>query len=57
MFAHANQEFLEMVETQTAQGYTFEYVGKTEVTDEVAMPETDQITGKDYYYWFLTKPE
>ena len=56
MFSIANQEFLEMVDTQTQQGYTWERVEKTEVTDEIALPVVDQITGKKYYYYYLTEP-
>jgi len=57
LFSVDNAEYLEMVDTQTKQGYTWEHVGKTEVTDEVALPAVDERTGKEYYYWYLTKPE
>ena len=57
IFFAGNAEFFEMVDTQTKQGYTWEHVGKTEVTDEVALPVVDERTGKKYYYWYLTKPE
>lgn len=57
IFFAGNAEFFEMVDTQTKQGYTWEHVGKTEVTDEVALPAVDERTGKKYYYWYLTKPE
>ena len=57
LFSTANAEFLEMVDTQTQQGYTWEYVGKTEVTDEIALPAVDERTGKKYYYYYLTEPK
>ena len=57
LFASANADFFEMVDTQTKQGYTWEYVGKTEVTNEVALPVVDEQTGKKYYYYYLTEPK
>lgn len=57
LFFEGNKEFFEMVDTQTKQGYTWERVGKTEVTNEIALPAVDERTGKKYYYWYLTKPE
>ena len=57
LFFAGNAEYFEMVDTQTKQGYTWEYVGKTEVTDEIALPAVDERTGKKYYYYYLTKPE
>jgi len=57
LFFEGNKEYFEMVDTQTKQGYTWEYVGKTEVTDEIALPAVDERTGKKYYYYYLTKPE
>ena len=57
LFFAGNAEYFEMVDTQTKQGYTWEYVGKTEVTDEIALPAVDEQTGKKYYYYYLTKPE
>ena len=54
MFGFANQDFLNMVEEQTEQGYTWESVERTEVTTETALPSTED--GVDVYYWFLTKP-
>jgi hypothetical protein len=55
MIGLANQEFFEMVDRQTSQGYTWERVGRTVVTDEIAFPVTEQ-DGTDIYYWYLTKP-
>lgn len=55
LFFEGNKEFFEMVDTQTKQGYTWEYVGKTEVTNEVALPAVDEQTGKKYYYYYLTE--
>lgn len=57
LFFEGNAEFFEMVDTQTKQGYTWERVEKTEVTDEIALPVVDQTTGNKYYYWYLTAPE
>jgi hypothetical protein len=57
LFFEGNKEYFEMVDTQTKQGYTWEYVGKTEVTDEIALPAVDERTGKKYYYYYLTKPQ
>ena len=57
MFSTANEEFLEMVNNQTKQGYTWERVEKTEVTDEIALPAVDERTGKKYYYYYLTEPK
>jgi hypothetical protein len=57
LFFAGNAEFFEMVDTQTKQGYTWEYVGETEVTNEVALPAVDERTGKKYYYWYLTAPK
>lgn len=51
----SNPEFFEMVDTQTKQGYTWEYVGRTEVTDEVALPAVEE-NGTKVYYWYLTSP-
>lgn len=50
-----HQEFLEMVEDQTKQGYTWEYVGRTVLTDEIALPTKEQ-DGTLVYYWYLTEP-
>jgi len=55
LFSTANAEFLEMVDTQTKQSYTWEYVGRTVVTDEVALPAVEQDDTK-VYYWYLTEP-
>ena len=57
LFFADNAEYFEMVDAQTKQGYTWEYVGKTEVTDEIALPAVDERTGKEYYYWYLTEPK
>ena len=57
LFFADNAEYFEMVDTQTKQGYTWEYVGKTEVTDEIALPAVDERTGKKYYYYYLTEPK
>ena len=57
LFSTANAEFLEMVDTQTKQGYTWERVEKTEVTDEIALPYVEEQTGKKYYYYYLTEPK
>jgi len=55
LFSIDNAEFLEMVDTQTKQSYTWEYVGRTVVTDEVALPAVEQDDTK-VYYWYLTEP-
>ena len=57
LFFEGNKEYFEMVDTQTKQGYTWKYVGKTEVTDEIALPAVDERTGKKYYYYYLTEPK
>lgn len=44
-----------MVEDQTKQGYTWEYVGRTVLTDEIALPTKEQ-DGTLVYYWYLTEP-
>lgn len=51
----SNPEFFEMVDTQTKQGYTWERVGRTVVTDEIALPAKEN-DGTLVYYWYLTKP-
>ena len=50
-----HQDFLEMVETQTKQGYTWEHGGRTVLTDEIALPTKEQ-DGTLVYYWYLTEP-
>ena len=51
-----NQEFFEMVDTQTKQGYTWEHVGRTVVSDEIALPAVEH-DGTKVYYWYLTRNE
>lgn len=56
LFFTDNADFFEMVDEQTKQGYTWHYVGKTEVTPELtALPIIDEHTGKEYYYYKLKK--
>lgn len=50
LFASANAEFFEMVEERQAQGHTWHYVGRTEVTTEIALPAVEQ-DGTKVYYW------
>jgi hypothetical protein len=49
-------EYFEMVDKQLKEGYTFEYVGRTVVTNEVALPAKEQ-DGTLIYYWYLTEPK
>ena len=51
-----NPEFFEMVDTQTKEGYTWEYVGKTLVKEEISLPVLDG-ENREVYYWYLTKPK
>lgn len=50
MFAVANQDFLEMVEERQEQGHSWHYVGRTEVTTEIALPAVEE-DGTEVYYW------
>jgi hypothetical protein len=54
LFGFAFQDFFEMVEDQTSQGYEWRPVKETIITTETAMPVTT--ANGDVYYWFLTKP-
>ena len=48
-------EYFEMVDKQLKEGYTFEYVGKTKVTDEIALPmQTDD---GNVYFYYLKAPK
>lgn len=51
-----NKEFFEMVDTQQKQGYTWEHVGRTVVTEEIAFPAKEN-DGTLVYYWYLTEPK
>ena len=50
LIGHNLEEYTKMVETQKAQGYTWEYVGEKPVTTEIAFPG-------EKYYWYLTPPK
>ena len=54
MFAFANQEFLEMVEQRQNEGCDWHYIGRTQVTNEIAMPAVEQ-DGTKVYYWHICK--
>ncbi len=52
LFAADNAEFLEMVEERQNAGHTWQYVGRTEVTDKyIALPAVEERTGKEVFYW------
>jgi hypothetical protein len=50
LFAADNAEYFEMVEERQAQGHTWHYVGRTVVTDEIALPAVEE-DGTRVYYW------
>jgi hypothetical protein len=56
LFAADNAKYFEMVDKQTKQGYTWNYVGRTELTNEIALPAKEQ-DGTLVYYWYLTEPK
>tara|TARA_R110000772_G_scaffold53748_1_gene122853 strand:- start:122 stop:277 length:156 start_codon:yes stop_codon:yes gene_type:complete len=45
-----NEEVIEMVEERQAQGHSWHYVGRTEVTTEIALPAVEN-DGTKVYYW------
>lgn len=47
-----NQEFFEMVEERQSQGCDWHYVGRTEVTNEIALPAVEE-DGTKIYYWHI----
>jgi len=51
-----NEEFFKMVDSQQKLGYNWEYVGRTEVTNELALPAKEE-DGTLVYYFYLTEPE
>ena len=51
-----NEEFFKMVDSQQKLGYNWKYVGRTEVTNELALPAKEE-DGTLVYYFFLTEPE
>ena len=50
LFAIVNEEVIEMVEERQAQGHSWHYVGRTEVTTEIALPAVEN-DGTKVYYW------
>ena len=52
VFAADNAEFFEMVEERQAKGHEWQWVGRTEVTDDyIALPAVEERTGKKLFYW------
>ena len=51
LFAAGNAEFFEMVEERQAQGHSWHWVGRTEVTDDyIALPAVEHDETKVFYW-------
>jgi len=51
LFFEDNKEYFEMVEERQAQGHSWHYVGRTEVTDNyIALPAVEQDETKVFYW-------